>query len=318
MFSWTKRAIRPGLLLSRTGKILALLVALHPAARAEDRLPGMVDSLLADRQFERALAVYQTAAEKSPLSFSRDYRVAAQLAAYLRKDETAFLFLKQAVSRGWEWKKFRKLSAFQPLRQLPQWKSLQQQYPALRKTYLESLQPEASRLVGKMFRKDQRKAFRAMLCFTSRGQDRYAERVFAPHSERQMARFRQILNTWGYPGEALVADSWRSSVILTHHNSISAKYAQRDTLYPSIRPRLLRAVQAGQLAPVTFAQIDDWYLVVKSEWKDKGYGYLSEPETDAERQRANALRAGLGLSSVMTLRRLKEVETETGIRFFLP
>lgn len=179
--------------------------------------------------------------------------------------------------------------------------------------------PESGSLPAgrKAVQKDQRKAFRGMLCFTSRGQDRFAERVFAPHSEHQLAAFRLLMDRWGYPGESMIEDPWRAPVIFVHHNSISAKCNQRDTLYPALRPRLEAAVRSGQLAPATFAQIDDWYLVVRSEWKDNGYGYLSAPESEEGIRRANALRTGLGLSSLAVQQQLKEVERETNIRLFL-
>ena len=316
MFLGTKPAKRPVSRRTKTVELLMAWVIALPlcATYAADRLP--VDSLLASRQYDRALTVYQQTAGTS--LFLRDYKVAAQLAAYLRKEDIAITWLEKAISREWEWKKYEKLPVFHSLRQTPAWDALRQRYPSIRKSYLSTLNPEASRLVGKLFKKDQRKAFRGMLCFTSRGQDRFAERVFAPHSERQLEAFRQLMDRWSYPGESVIEDPWRAPVILIHHNSISAKYDQRDTLYPALRPRLEAAVRSGWLAPATFTQIDDWYLVVRSEWKDKGYGYLSAPESEEGIRRANALRAGLGLSSLAVQRQLKDVERETNIRLFLP
>lgn len=87
MFLGTKPAIHPASLRSRTVELLTAWVVALPlyATYAADRLP--VGSLRVSRQYDRALAAYHQTVDTS--LFLRDYKVAAQLAAYLRKEDTA-------------------------------------------------------------------------------------------------------------------------------------------------------------------------------------------------------------------------------------
>ena len=81
-----------------------------------------------------------------------------------------------------------------------------------------------------MLSKNQWKAFGVLLRFIEKGEQRYAHKKFAPHSERQM-------EDYGYPGDRLVGNGFWMSVILSHHNSISKEYLIQDTPYPSVKPK---------------------------------------------------------------------------------
>lgn len=128
-----------------------------------------------------------------------------------------------------------------------------------------------------MFLKDQWKAIGALFSFNDKAQDRYAEKKFAPQSERQIAEFSNIFKDYGYPGEKLIGNDFWMSTILSHHNSISQYYNKKDTIYPRLRPQLKDALKKGQISPFEFALIDDWYYSTKSEKKKPTYGILNAP-----------------------------------------
>ena len=132
-----------------------------------------------------------------------------------------------------------------------------------------------------------------------------------------MAQLKQIIRTKGYPGERLIGNGFWAVTILSHHNSMTVQRTQTDTLYPQMRPVLRRAVETGAMSPFEFAMIDDWFITIKSNRQERGYGYLNTL-TAVELVRADSLRTQIGLRSVTTRNRLIDVQQQTGMDFFLP
>lgn len=276
------------------------------------------EKLVSESEFEKALGVYQNSFYALQAGFLKGYKIATQLAFYLGKTTQGFSLLKEGIAHGWDIKEIKKMKFFETIKEHSEWKSISSQYVTLREDYLKRLLPDVRRTVQQMFRKDQRKAFRALFCFTSKAQDRSAERVFAPHSERQLRQLNEIVETHGYPGETLIGNTYWASVILSHHTSISVEYVKKDTLYPRIRDKLLKAIELGQMSLYEFARVDDWYLVVKNTRQDKAYGYINQVQTNTEKQQADQLRARIGLSSIETVKKLTGIQQKTGLIFYLP
>lgn len=313
----------PGYGKAQPGGPSAQSTSIQSAGRQTDYVPyyravTQADSLLSEQAFKEALATYQTMFRAYPSGFLRDYKISTQLAFHLGQTDSAYALLRTGIRHGWTMRDLKKMPFYPAIRHQSAWKQTKARYVALREEHLKTLRSDVRGQVRRMFRKDQRMALRALLHFTARSQNRYAERKFAPHSVQQLRQLAEIINAHGYPGEKMIGNPYWASVILSHHNSISSAYQQRDTLYPSMRPRLLKAVAAGQLSPPEFARMDDWYVVIKNGPSDKGYGYISPVQTDAERQRADSLRAQVALSGVEAVKKLKEVQKSTGLNFYLP
>ena len=274
------------------------------------------EELIADQHYEAALGLYQQVIGSKNFIFLREYKLATQLALQVGQTQEAFTYLKKGIASGWAMKSIKKNEFLRKLQRFPEWKDVDNQYDSLRGVYLKRIDLENRAVVKKLFATDQRKALGALFRFTSKGQERYAEKRFAPHSAKQLARLNAIIDTYGYPGEKLIGNSYWAAVILSHHNSISKNHTLTDTLYANIRPKLLKAIQLGQMSPHEFAMIETWYSSIKSG--QKAYGYLSDVLTKTEQAEADRLRHEIGLCSVETTNRLLDREQQTGLNVYLP
>lgn len=276
-----------------------------------------IENLLVAQQYAEALSQYEGLFQQYAFVFLRDYQRATQLALYLGDETKGIKWLKKAIAAGWKWKKIKKNKWTASLRGTQAWKDLRREYPELRKGVDSKAESPMARQAKKMFAKDQRKAFMALFAIGSKAQDRYTERRFAPHSERQMQLVKDMLEQVGYPGEKLTGNEWRMSTILCHHNSISTAYNRKDTLYHALRPQLLHALDRGEITPYSFAIIEDWYLASTRRGQGHTYGFLQNP-TSALLRETNNKRAAIGLRSVELRNQLIEVEEKTGLDLYFP
>jgi hypothetical protein len=275
------------------------------------------EEAIGQEDFEGALEHYRQAFDSFAFSFLRDYQVACQLALHLGKTDQAFGYLRKGVLAGWDMKSIRKNKFLAPLRRLPEWHAFAKEYPALRKSYQARLHEPLRKEVKRMFATDQRKALGALFTYSAAGQDRYAEKKFAPHSRKQIIRLLAIIDRDGYPGERLIGNSYWMATIVSHHNSISQAHARQDSLYAHLKPLLLDAIRKGQLSPYEFALMDNWFITVESGHQQPSYGFLGALTT-TDLPQANRLRSALGLRSVETRSRLVEIQEQTGMNFYLP
>ena len=275
------------------------------------------EKLIAAQQYGEALVIYRQLFDTYDFVFLRDYRIAAQLALHTGNPDEAFIFLKKGIASGWTLKSIKKNKFLRKLRISGDWRTVERQYDSLRGLYQAQLNSALRATVKKLFSKDQWKALGGLFAFGEKARNRYARKKFAPQSEKQVAQLNQIIDAQGYPGERLIGNNYWAETILSHHNSMTVELTQSDTLYPSIRPKLLRSIQSGQMSPYEFALIDDWYITIGGDRQKKGYGYL-QSLTETERVRANALRQEIGLRSIEVRNQLIEVQQQTGMNFYLP
>lgn len=275
------------------------------------------EELIAGESYAGALQVYDEAFSTSKFVFLRDCQVATQLALYVGDIQRSFNYLRLGIRQGWDLRSIRKNKFLLPLQRDPQWKQVLNHYDSLHAIYQSRLDHDLRKEVHKMFKRDQWKAIGALFTFGSKAQDRYAESKFAPNSEKQVARLTEILNSHGYPGEKLIGNNYWVMTILSHHNSISEIYCQRDTMYPYLQARLLSAILKGEMSPFEYALIDNWFIAVGSGHTQKSYGYL-DGLTETELVAANTMRSLIGLRRAETRNRLIDIQQQTGMNFYLP
>ncbi|MGE0589942.1 MAG: hypothetical protein AB7O48_15295 [Cyclobacteriaceae bacterium] len=275
------------------------------------------ESLIAEQRYGEALNIYKDVFKSYDFIFLRDYKVATQLAWYLEDRKQAFSYLKDAIKAGWTLKAIKKNDFLKPLRKETEWKETIRDYDQLRADYVARLNQPLRESVREMSRLDQRKALGALFRIGDRAQTKYAERKFEPHSVQQMRKLVDILKRNGYPGEKLIGNSLWMSTILSHHNSISPEYCKKDTLYTYVKPQLLRSIVHGKMSPFEYALADDWRRVVEFGRDATGYGFLSQP-TQTTLERTNLLRQEIGLRTVELRNKLVDIESKTGMNFYLP
>ena len=272
---------------------------------------------IALENYSRAIQRYEELFNQFDFVFLRDYQRATQLAYHAGDIQKTKEFMKLAISAGWSIKSIRKNKFLSPFRQSIHWKSIKKEYKSLREHYENRLDPELRQRVKKMYSRDQWKALGALFKFSDKAQDRYAENKFAPHSKIQMIEFQEILNSHGYPGEQLIGNDYWMSTILSHHNSISQVYAEKDTIYPYLKPYLLESFKNGLVSPFELALIDEWYRAVKSgRTSPGGYGILDPPNEQALEQ-FNELRKEIFMRTIELRNQLIEIEEKTGMDFYL-
>lgn len=285
---------------------------------AYHRTIAKAQKLITHQEYQEALNLYKQVFNAYSFVFLSDYKVATQLALQVGKKQEAFTYLTKAMAAGWDLNDVKKTKFLRKLQDNPEWKMVEKQRDSLRAVYQKNGNREVQSVVKRMFNKDQRKALLALFTFGSKRRDRYAEKKFAPHSEKQMAELGRIINTYGYPGEKLIHNGYWASVILSHHNSISTEYNLKDTLYLAIRPTLLKALESGDMSPYEFVRMDDWYVASKSGRQEKQFGHLSRSLTNKELEKANQLREEIGMSSVETMNSLIDLQAQTGMNFYVP
>ena len=273
-----------------------------------------VETLVASEKYDNALQIYESLFEQYEFVFLRDYQIATQLALHIGDETKAILFLKKGIESGWEMKAIKQNKFLNKLRKSDEWKSIQEQYPDLHEKYEATLNKPVRKKVKKMFSKDQSKAFAALFTFSSDGQDKYAERKFAPHSEEQLKNLMDVFNQFGYPGEKLIGNDYWMSTILSHHNSISAAYNTKDTLYQSIQPKLWNALKTGEISSFEYVIIDEWYRMTTNQ--KLTYGIIQEP-LKKDLDKINELRKSAFIRPIAVHNDLVDIETKTGMNFYL-
>lgn len=274
------------------------------------------EEFIVHNQYKGALKIYEEVFTAYDFVFLNDYQIATQIALAAKEEEKCWKYLIAGIKSGWTLKSIKHNSYLEKLKIDPQWKLIKKEYGMWRNEYEIHLNQDARKKVKKMFSKDQWRAIGALFTFGSKGQDRYAEKKFAPNSEKQIDKLITILNDWGYPGERLIGNNFWMATILSHHNSISQAYVQQDTLYQFVKPSLLNALATGQMSPWEFAMLDGWYRTVKAGWEKADYGFLNPP-TKEEWMTVNELRKSIGLRSIETRNRLIDIEQSTGMNFYL-
>ncbi len=272
---------------------------------------------LSQGHFEQALNAYEEIFETYDFVFGRDYKIAVQLALYQKEDKRALEFLQKAFRNGLDLKEVRKLPSLKKLRTTPGWANLENSYDSLSAASPNPVDLPTREMVRSMYKKDQKKAMGALLRIGDKAQIAYAEKTFAPHSEKQLTQLKGIISRGGYPGEKRIRNDYWASTILSHHNSISRAYNQKDSLYPKLKPLLLQALKDGDISPYELAMIEDWKIATVSAWSEPGYGYLNAPKA-ATLHHTDSLRQAIGLRSVALRNQLVAQEAETGMDFFLP
>ncbi len=275
------------------------------------------ETLLGQEKYGAALEVYDDIMTRYDFIFLRDYKIASQLALYTGQREKALNYLNRGVANGWELTELKKDKFLTMHLDASLWKNIERKYSYLHNKFLDRIDSTLRGKVQMMFTKDQELALNASLIEDGAEQEKFLLEKFSVHSERQLKDLVSILDDHGYPGELLIGNDLWMSTILSHHNSISEDYVKGDTLYASVKPKLLRSLDKGQISPYELALIEDWKQAVASGGTGPGYGYINSP-SHSNLPEVNELREEIGLRSVELRNLLIDMEQKTGMSSYLP
>lgn len=275
-----------------------------------------IERLIAQDQYEEALKLYDELFNSFEFIFLREYKIAAQLAAHLGDEYRAFDYLGLGVANGWTIDEIKKHNLLKRLKKNPIWKDLEFNYDALRLDYEYRINDSLRNVVESIFEEDQKMAWNYLFKPTKKSKNKFIAQEAIPTSEGHIKVLRSIIETQGYPGEQIIGNSVWASTMLGHHNSLSPEYQQEDTLYPALQPKLLEAIERGEMYPYNYAVIDDWYISVKSDRKIRSYGIIT-PIKQSDIHQCNQTREQLHMRSIELRNQLIDIETKTGINLYL-
>ncbi len=276
------------------------------------------EQLIIERKYSTAINLFDSLFKQFDFLFLRDIKVATELSAFEKDYKSGLKFTRLGIKAGWTLESINKNDNLRSLKEQREWYKIMSAYDSLHQIYLSRLNFQVKEQVHEMFKKDQKKAFGALLRIGQKAKRRYSEKKFAPHSEHQLRELEQILNEYGYPGERLIGNSLWGSVILSHHNSISVNYNSKDTIYAQLKPKLLNALKKGEISPYELAQIEDWRIAALNNHELTSYGFLGTIPDKIILESVNNNRAKIGLRSIDLRNNLIDVENETGINLYLP
>lgn len=167
-----------------------------------------------------------------------------------------------------------------------------------------------------MYKKDQKFAMKYLFKIGQKAKEQYGNKKGEQHTKQQNAELNSIMKSKGYPGEKIIGESQWVTTILAHHNSLSKGFVVNDTLYATLRSKLLKAISKGEMKPYNFAFIEDWKIAVASNRQYVGYGFLDLP-TEEELPKTNELRRNLNIRSIETRNGLVDIQEKTGMNFYL-
>lgn len=269
-----------------------------------------IEKDIAARAFSTALDKYSQLFQQYDFIFLRDIQMAAQLAAHERDTVRLFHLLEKGMTRGWEWKTIRKNTIFKSYGADPRWASLSKRRSQLEEAFQNSINLPVREEVKRMLVRDQLRAIKVALTPVKRWREWHTNNRFVPHNRAMVRRINEIIDESGYPGEMLIGDRSWATVIISHneHDSI---------YYQSLRPKLLKALDHGQLAPIDFAQLETWRRGVDSQWKEQAFVIFEQTVTSEQAATADQLRAAINLRSIELNNKLIALEQELHMDFHL-
>lgn len=277
----------------------------------------VAEELISQEKYEEALNRYDKLFNEYDFIFLRDYKVVSQISILIGEKEKGLVYIKKAISNGWELTNLKEQKFLGENLLESDWKKIEEQYENLHNRFLNRIDSTLKNRVRSMIEKDQKLAYKASIIENEQEQEKFISENFPKHSEEQLVHLIEIMETTGYPGEFLIGNDFWVSTILSHHNSQGLDYVKKDTLFDFIRPKLVQFLNEGYISPYEIALPEDWRKTVLSEWNESPYGYLNPPNPSNISQ-INKTRKAIGLRTIELRNKLVDIEVKTGMNFYLP
>jgi hypothetical protein len=178
--------------------LLVLFIPHTEAIGQEDYLDyhrAMIRSeqLIAEQRNNEAIDLMDSLFHRYEFVFLRDCKLASAIAAFEQDTVAAIFFVKRGILQGWTWNSIKKDKNLKAIQSYPEWNDIQQAYDSLHMRYMENINTALRTEIHERYKKDQKMALKALFRIGDKSQIKYAERKFAPHSEKQMAYLNNVL-----------------------------------------------------------------------------------------------------------------------------
>lgn len=211
----------------------------------------IAEEAILNEQFDVALRHYQAAFEGYDFKFVRDVYIAAESAAFLRKDSITFVYLRYCMERGMKYDCLIKAKIFDEFLQTRYAKRLEAMQDECNKKYYVSIDTALNKEFTRRYEKEQR--------LKNIGGEEYYKAV-----EENLKRIQELLNAGMYPGEQTIG-IFRSILSPRHElpggNCFYRSGAALATLlnysyaFDLLGDKLIKAMYAGQIHPQELAQV---------------------------------------------------------------
>jgi hypothetical protein len=151
------------------------------------------EQLIVDGKSNAAIQMFDSLFIRYDFLFLRDIKVATELSAYEKDYKSSLKFLRLGIKTGWTLKSINKSDNLKSLKEHSEWVKIVSEYDSLHKIFLSRLNFQVKEQVHEMFKKDQKKALGALFRIGQKAQNKYTEKKFAPHSEKQLDLLDSIL-----------------------------------------------------------------------------------------------------------------------------
>ncbi|MFY0607086.1 MAG: hypothetical protein JXR10_10240 [Cyclobacteriaceae bacterium] len=272
-----------------------------------------IEQQIVELEFDSALNHLDELFNTFNFSFRREYKLATSIAISSNQEARAQEYLELGIANGWNIKHIKKSKDTRALlKSLPK-----DVIDKLEEEYQTKIDQDLRAQVIDMYQADQKMALRNFIRIREKAKMKFVEQKFAPHSEKQLSQLIQILDNHGYPGEQLAGEGIWMSTVLSHHNSISPKFNETDTLYEFVQPGLRQSISSGELHPFEYALMEDWRSAVNSSHEITIYGFLGKIKNESAWDEVNLNREKIGLRSLELRNQLVEVQSKFGINMYL-
>lgn len=134
------------------------------------------EQLIVEGQYTSAINMFDSLFRKFDFIFLRDIKVATELSTVEKDYESGMDFIRLGIKAGWTLESINKNNNLRPLKGQREWAKIMSTYDYLHNIYLSRLNSQVKDQVHEMFKKDQKKAFGALLRIGQKSKRRYSEK----------------------------------------------------------------------------------------------------------------------------------------------
>ncbi|RYD58437.1 MAG: hypothetical protein EOP56_05850 [Sphingobacteriales bacterium] len=211
----------------------------------------LAEEAVLNEQFDVALRHYQAAFQGYDFKFVRDVYIAAESAAFMRRDSITFIYLRYCMERGMKYDCLVKASIFEEFLHTKYAKRLNAMQQACNQKYLASIDTTLNKEFAGRYEREQR--------LKAKGGEQYYKAI-----EENIKRIQELMNAGKYPGEQLIGlfrsvalpvQEQQSGVCIYRSGVALGTLLNHNYAFDMLGDKLVKAMHAGQIHPQELALV---------------------------------------------------------------